>query len=243
MLWGIAERKFEVKACYDFIKDYWSEWFPDLPAYQNFNRRVCNLHDVFRQICSFLITESGINPAFIDYMLDSMPVIVANEKRSGSAKTASEICNKGYCASKGFYYYGVKLHVFAQKQPSTLPIPFAAWMTPASDADINSARENIDFISDINLFADKAYIDKEWKAELASKNISLVTPTKLQKGQSELKLGEAIINTAISAIKQPLESFFGWLQEKTNIHIASKVRSLNGLIAFVFARLTSIFLF
>jgi len=243
VLWGIAERKFEAKACYDFIKDYWAEWFPKLPAYQNFNRRICNLHDIFRQISSCLITESGINPELIDYLLDSMPVIVANEKRSGSAKTANEICNKGYCASKGFYYYGVKLHVFAQKQPSTLPIPFAAWVTPAADADISSARENIDFISDINLFADKAYIDKAWKAELVEKNVLLVTPAKLQKGQPELKPGEKIINSVISAIKQPLESFFNWVQEKTNIQAASKVRSVNGLLAFVFARLAACFLF
>jgi hypothetical protein len=32
-LWGIANQKFEVKASYDFIKDYWEGWFPDLPAY------------------------------------------------------------------------------------------------------------------------------------------------------------------------------------------------------------------
>ena len=242
-LWGIANRKFEVKACYDFIKEYWGEWFPELPSYQNFNRRICNLCDIFRQISSCLIIESGISPDFIDYLLDSMPVIVANEKRSGSAKTAGEICNKGYCSSKGFYYYGVKLHVFAQKQPSTLPIPYAAWVTPASDADINSARENLDFIRDINLFLDKAYIDRTWKAELAAKNVSVVTPAKHEKGCVELKPGEKIINSVISSIKQPIESFFSWIQEKTNIHAASKVRSHNGLISFIFARLAAIFLF
>jgi len=124
-LWGIANQKFEVKAVYDFIKEYWEGWFPDLPSYQNFNRRICNLCGVFEQIAAYLITESGIDFSVIDYILDSMPVIVANEKRSGTAKTAGELCDKGYCASKKMYYYGVKLHALVQKQYQALPNLFA----------------------------------------------------------------------------------------------------------------------
>jgi hypothetical protein len=188
-LWGIANRKFEATECHKFIKEYWSEWCPDLPAYQNFNRRINDLHDIFRLMSSCLITESGIDPELLDYLLDSMPVMVANEKRSGSAKTAGEICDKGYCASKKCYYYGVKLHAFVQKQPSALPCLFASWVTPASDADITSAKENLDFIRDINLFTDKAYVDSKWKAELALRNVSIVTPEKLKKGEAATKIG------------------------------------------------------
>ena len=242
-LWGIANQKFEVKACYDFIKDYWDGWFPDLPSYQNFNRRICNLSGIFELLASCLIRDSGIDISKIDYLLDSMPIIVANEKRSGTATTAGELCNKGYCASKKMYYYGVKLHAFVQKQYQTLPKLFAAWVTPASESDLASAEENLDFIKGINLFGDKAYISKAWKAELASRNVTIVTPTKLVKGQTSLKPGETLINSVISAIRQPIESFFNWIQEKTNIEKASKVRSTNGLLAFIFARLAAIFLF
>jgi hypothetical protein len=242
-LWGIANQKFEVKASYDFINDYWAGWFPDLPSYQNFNRRICNLSDIFRQIASYLITESEIDPAIIDYLHDSMPVIVANEKRSGSAKTAGEICNKGYCASKKMYYYGVKVHALAQKQYNALPNLFAAWITPAAESDLTSAKENLDFIRDINFFGDKAFIDKKWKAELAARGVCLVTPAKFQRGQKELKPGETFMNSVISSIRQPIESLFSWIQEKTKIQSASKVRSANGLVAFIFARIASIFLF
>lgn len=239
-----------MKACYDFIKDYWSEWFPELPAYQNFNRRVCDLHDVIRQISSHLITESGIDPELIDFLLDSMPIMVANEKRSGSAKTAGEICDKGYCSSKKQFYYGVKLHAFVQKQPSAIPKLFASWVTSASSADITSARENLDFIRNLNLFADKAYVDGAWAEELAARNVSLVTPAKLRKGETAKTVGDVtlnpgnpLMNSAGSAIRQPIESFFNWLIEKTNIQKASKVRSANGLLAFIFARLAACFLF
>jgi len=242
-LWGIANQKFEVKAAYEFIKEYWSEWFPDLPTYKNFDRRICNLCDIFIQIASYLITDSGIDFSLIDYLLDSMPVMVANEKRSETAKTAGELCNKGYCASKDEYYYGVKLHAFVQKQYQSLPTPYAFWLTPASEADLPAAEENLDFISDINLFADKAYISKIWKAELARRNVSIVTPAKLIKGHTELPDGQKLINSVISSIRQPIESFFSWLQAKTNIQSASKVRSVNGLISFIFARIVTIFLF
>ena len=242
-LWGIAEGKFEVRACYDFIKDYWEGWFPALPSYQNFNRRICNLWGIFEQIASCLITESGIGFSELDYILDSMPIVVANENRSGSARTAGELCNKGYCSSKKMYYYGVKLHALAQKQYQTLPKLFAAWVTPASEADLTSAEENLGFIRDMNLFGDKAYISKAWKAELARRNVTIVTPAKVQKGQKSLKPGETLINSVISAIRQPIESFFGWVQEKTNIDKASKIRSANGLLSFIFARLAAIFLF
>jgi len=249
-LWGLANQKFEASACHEFIREYWSEWFPELPAYQNFKRRVNDLHDIFRLLSSHVVTESGIDPSIVDYLLDSMPVMVANEKRSGSAKAASEICDKGYCASKKMYYYGVKLHALVQKQPSAIPKPFALWVTPASTADITSAKENLGFIRDINLFGDKAYIDKEWKAELAARGVVLVTPEKLQRNETDKKIGDITIkpgknlmNSAASAIRQPIESFFNWIQEKTAIEKASKVRSANGLLAFIFARLALCFLF
>ena len=249
-LWGIANQKFEVKAVYDFIKDYWEGWFPDLPSYQNFNRRVCNLCGIFEQIAAYMITESGIDFFVLDYILDSMPVIVANEKRSGTAKTAGELCNKGYCASKKMYYYGVKLHALVQKQYQALPNLFAAWVTPASEADLSSAEENLGFIRDINLFCDKAYICKAWKAELTRRNVTIVTPEKLKKGETDVKIGNItlkpgnnLMNSVVSSIRQPIESFFSWVQEKTNIEKASRVRSVNGLLSFIFARLAALFLF
>ena len=249
-LWGIANQKFEARAAYDFINDYWEGWFPDLPSYQNFNRRICNLCGVLEQIASCMITESGIDFSAIDYLLDSMPVIVANEKRSGTAKTAGELCDKGYCASKKTYYYGVKLHALVHKQHQALPNLFAAWVTPASQADLPSAEESLDFIRDINLFGDKAYISKAWAADLARRNVTIVTPEKLKKAETDVILGNIalkssnhLMNSVVSSIRQPIESFFGWLQEKTNIEHASKVRSANGLLSFIFARLVASYFF
>jgi hypothetical protein len=38
---------------------------------------------------------------------------------------------------------------------------------------------------------------------------------------------------------QPVESIFNWIEEKTGIEIASKVRSYQGLLVHVFGRLAA----
>lgn len=51
-------------------------------------------------------------------LMDAMPIRLAYAKRSSRACVAPELANKGYCASKGEYYYGVNkgllVHVFGR---------------------------------------------------------------------------------------------------------------------------------
>jgi len=42
-LWGIKQRRFEQKAIYHYTKNYLGEWFPKLPGYQAFSRRLSEL--------------------------------------------------------------------------------------------------------------------------------------------------------------------------------------------------------
>lgn len=51
-----------------------------------------------------------------------------------------------------------------------------------------------------------------------------------------------LLSKAISSIRQPIESFFNWLEEKTSIQIASKVRSYKGLMVHVFGRIAAAFM-
>jgi hypothetical protein len=44
---------------------------------------------------------------------------------------------------------------------------------------------------------------------------------------------------AVSRIRQPIEALFGWIQEKTGIQTASKVRSERGLMVHVFGRIAA----
>lgn len=137
------------------------------------------------------------------------------------------------------YYYGVKLHVLAQSQYKTLPIPANMALTPASTHDLTVAKQTLlNDVYNIDVFADKAYKNAAWEQMLKEENnVSVVTPVKLKKGQVKLSFWDGVYSAAVSAVRQPIESFFNWLQEKTHIENASKAPSTNGLLSFIYARI------
>lgn len=52
------------------------------------------------------------------------------------------LANKGYCAAKGEYYYGVKVHVLGLRRHRTLPVSAYLEVTPASsDHDLSAFRQ------------------------------------------------------------------------------------------------------
>jgi hypothetical protein len=243
-LWGIANEKYETKSVHEFIVDYWSEWFPELPGYESYVKRVNNLAPAFKTLTQLLISEQEMDATALEHIIDSLPIIVANSRRSGSAKVAPEMCDKGYCSSKNMWYYGVKLHSLSQKQYHTLPNPAILGLTPASVSDITFAKEALHDVRYIDIYGDKIYNDSDWFEYMRThNNVNISAPVKLQKGQVVLECIDRLYNSAVSSIRQPIESFFSWLIDKTHIQSASKVRSTNGLLSFIFARLASIFLF
>ena len=237
-IWGIIQQKYEAKAAYDFIKNYYIGWFPNLPSYQAFNKRITYLADAFKTLADLLLGNIGIDPTSPDFLIDSMPVTVAGARRSQRAKVAPEVCNKGYCASKGAYFYGVKLHLLAQSRHHALPVPSALKLAAASESDLTVGKEMLENTHDINVFGDKIYRSAPWAAYMKqNNNVSVITPVKLKKGHTKLSFFDKCFSSAVSSIRQPIESFFNWLQVKTNIHQASKVRSVGGLISFIYARI------
>lgn len=237
-IWGIKNQKFEVKACYEFVRDYYGKWFPDLPSYQAYNSRICYLADAFKTLADILLCGLGLDSDHCDFVNDSMPIVVAGSRRSGRAKAANEICSKGYCASKDMWYYGVKLHTVAQCNYKALPTPAIMTVSKASEHDLPVAKDLLDDARNIRLFGDTAFADKEWQAFMMSENnVEISTPVKRMKGQKTLSFWDGVYSTAISSVKQVIESFNNWLIEKTNIQRASKIRSAAGLMAFVFARI------
>jgi hypothetical protein len=74
---------------------------------------------------------------------------------------------------------------------------------------------------------------------LRQQQAPLTTPVKKKKGQADLSLFQAAFSTLVSQVRQPIESLFNWLQEKTGIQIASKVRSSQGLKVHVFGKIAA----
>jgi hypothetical protein len=70
-LWGITQQKYEAKAIYEYILDYYEGWFPNLPSYQAFNKRICNLADTFEALADILLKNMNLNPEITTCLTDS----------------------------------------------------------------------------------------------------------------------------------------------------------------------------
>ena len=51
-----------------------------------------------------------------------------------------------------------------------------------------------------------------------------------------------LFSIAVSRVRQPIESLFNWLIQKTDIQKASKVRSSKGLLIHIFGKIASAFI-
>ena len=237
-LFGILEGHYQVSKMYKHTKSYLNKYFPDLPSYQAFNKRLNNLASTFPYLFEYL--DKRKSPQNLGYigLLDSMPIVLAKGVRGCKAKVASEIANCSYCASKKMYYYGVKLHVIGEKVKKSLPYFRYTEITPASEHD-SLLLKRMNHINFENLFADRAYTGHElYSTVKVNTDTKLITPIKKKKGQLRLNSRDRMYSTAVSKIRQPIESLFNWIQEKTNIQNASKVRSLKGLNVHIWGKLT-----
>lgn len=242
------EERFRCKQIYRFADNYLRSWFPKLPSYEAFNNRINRLSGAFSQLVNPLLSEfvpQGCSSEIS--LLDSMPIITCSGKRAG--KVAPELTDKGYCSTKGIYYYGSKLHALAFHHKGHLPFPEELLLTPASENDLNVFKQAWSNIENRTFFGDKIYYNNEFFSELtSSKNSVMLTPVKGVKGQSEKekhfdKAANDLFSTAVSRVRQPIESLFNWLIEKSDFQRASKVRSTKGLIAHVFGKIAAAFIY
>ena len=144
----------------------------------------------------------------------------------------------------------MKLHVLASKRKSKIPFPESLVLTPASENDLTAFKQNWDNITDKYIFGDKIYSDSEYfnHSKTKSQNLVMITPVKATKGKSESlnfrdKAADDLFSAAVSKIRQPVESFFNWLNEKTNIQRAHKVRSTSGLLIHTMGKIAIAFIY
>lgn len=242
----IHEAKYEKRQIYDYFINHWLSWFPEMPSYQTFVNRLNRLTDAFAAFLDYLIIEDmpqEVLPQIRQIILgDSIPIVTCSGNRKG--KVASDLCKKSYCASKNMWYYGVKLHLLAQSQAGTLPAPTLVEITPADTHDLTALRPVLENAKNTIFVLDKAYYDEALYEEMLGENCVLFTPEKAKRGESSLYKSiryafRKQLQTAVSKVRQPIESLFNWLDEKTKIQTANKVRSREGLRLHIFGKLTA----
>lgn len=242
-----CEGRFTVKKIHNFIRDYYADWFPKLPSYVAFSTRLNRLSAVFPYLLNHILkgfVPAGISDKFS--LLDSMPIITCSGKRKG--KVASEITDKGFCSTKNLYYYGAKLHILGFRLEAQMPHPESVIITCASENDLNVFKDSWSAIKNRVFFGDKIYHNQDYFEQIFNEqNSEMLTPVKQVKGQAiALKQWDQACNDlfskAVSSIRQPIESLFNWLNERTDIQRASKVRSTSGLIVHIFGKMTAAFI-
>ncbi|MFO1434124.1 MAG: transposase [Candidatus Competibacteraceae bacterium] len=240
-LWGVLEKQREVKDIYDHTRRHLGAWLPHLPSYGGYVQRLNRVAGVFaprRELGQQTCPHTGVLEPI--RLLDSLPIKVAHAKCSSRARVAPDLGNQGYCASKDEYYYGVKVHLLGLRRPGTLPLPEYIGLTPASAQDRAAFRQIAPQLQGGEVYRDKAYIDELLRQLSQTEQApTLWTPVKKAKGQAYLDPFGQWLSTAVSRVRQPIESLFNWLEEKTGIQRASKVRSYNGLLVHVFGRLAA----
>lgn len=241
----VYQEKYALKSMHRYIQQHCLDWFASLCSYQTFVSRLNRLSDCLPLLVELLqeqlLSETGTNHQVL--LVDSLPIITCSAKRAG--KVASTLTAKGYCSSKDLYYRGCKLHLVGARRQQALPIPQHLGITPASVPDLTALRPILPQLHQRFILADKAYADGPLNQQLLQEqDTSIITPLKQVKGKSQAlihfdKAHDDLFSKAVSALKQPLESFFNWLIAKTNSQNASRIRSTKGLIFHVYAKVAA----
>ena len=94
---GHLNDKFTKQQIYHFILDYWAAWFPLLPSYQTFCYRLNLFEQTFQSIGTELLTccRAAQHPE-IDHLIDSFPVMLAQNGHAYTAKVAREFADVGF---------------------------------------------------------------------------------------------------------------------------------------------------
>ncbi len=242
-IWFFAhlEGCFEKKKMHRLIEKYWRGWFPRLPSYQTFVLRLNRLEPTFQTfgtvLADALATEQSPE---VDHLADSLPVMLAHHGHSYRARVGREIADIGYCAAKKTRFHGMRLHCIAQRRVGRLPLPNQVWLCAASHHDSTAFIQQQPVLAATSLFGDLAYPTPQIISHLTQQHTRLVAPQKKPKGK-ELTSDEKYYNRLVRRIRQPIESLFNWVQEKTGIQRASKVRSTDALLIHCWGKLAVAF--
>ena len=242
-IWFFAhlEGCFEKKKMHRLILKYWRAWFPHLPSYQTFVLRLNRLEPTFQTFGAVLsgALAAQHTPEF-DHLVDSLPVMLAQHGHSYGARVGRELADIGFCAAKKTRFHGVRLHCIAQRRAGSLPLPAQVWLCAASHHDSKAFIQQQPELPATELFGDLAYPTPQIILHLKAQQTRLVAPQKKPKGK-DLTLDEQYYNRLVRRIRQPIESLFNWIQEKTQIQRASKVRSTDALMIHCWGKLAVAF--
>jgi hypothetical protein len=229
-----------IKRIHKYARRHLLSYFPNLPGYAAFVHRINRLADGFKELVSLIQSQQISAKDERVYLVDSFPVALAKHHHAYTARVAHEFASKSFNATKKMYYYGVKIHIVARKNQSSLPDIELLIVDTAGRQDGPIFSELLRPNMHNNLaFGDQAYRRPDEKRIEQEQDLKVLTPIQKQPGQRELGLEDKRFSNAVSKIRQPIESLFGWINRITGIEDASLVRSAAGLFSHIFGKLAA----
>jgi len=217
---------------YRYLRRHYLAWFPQMPTYEVWNRRINRDHEALAYLFNLILRTS--QPRVMrEFVVDTFPVVVCQAQHSSHARAAKPFVSKGYCAAKKKYYVGAKVEIVVARRPGQLPMLAGYFIATAKEHDLPIAKDTLGDLSGIVLFGDKAYIDQEFQLQLFDQNTDLVVPVKQKKNSPPLGLFDQAFNTLHASLRQPVEALVAWINNRTRIEEASSVRSVNGLFSAI----------
>jgi IS5 family transposase len=229
-LFGHLQGLTRQRRIYDYMRNHWRGWFPALPAYQTVNCRLNALAPAFELLIEQrLVSGAWQVRASDDRLIDSVLVMLARGTRANRGRVARGLADTGFCATKQQHDRGVKLHFIAARRRAKLPLPEKVHLSRASQHDLSALREvSPSLPAGCGLFADKAYFHRDTEKACKERGWFLVAAYKRHRHETEKDV-PTLYNRFVSAVRQPLESLFNWLIQRTDLQNASRVRSSQGL--------------
>lgn len=150
---------------YEYFKNHWQSWFPQLGSRVNFLKQSTNLCQIKQQLMKDLF------PPYDDlHIIDGLPLPICKLTRSRRCRSLENFAHYGFCAAKNERYYGVKAHIATNSKGL---ISFVT--LTSADVDERDVLDNLKGYLQGTLLGDKGYLSCEKQASLRHHNIDLLT--------------------------------------------------------------------
>ncbi len=203
-VFGLIKKRKTVSEIHEYVKDHFSEWFPDLPSYQSYNRCPGPLSAVLPHSSKSPFRWSS--PRKPEQKGFALPIRCRSYWRKGSGPPKRRWPPTGLLRSatvprRILSFTARELHLVVERRSEKLPVPERAGLTPGSENDLRALRRVLPTLAGGVLCEDKAYCDGPLKKRLAKdQNLDLLTPVKKDKGQKTLSAADKLFSRAVSRV-------------------------------------------
>lgn len=153
---------------WQYFRQHWLDWFPNLGSYPNFCKHCANLYWVKQKVQQH-ISQNWCEQQ--EHYVDAFPIKVCHLSRAKRHKNFCSYASIGYCASKQEFYFGFKGHIVVTRSGMIKSFTF----TPAH---VDERQVLPELLADKTGFvgADMGYLSRDLQSKMKQQGIDLQTP-------------------------------------------------------------------